>query len=157
LGHQLARSLGHLAYARRFLNESPAHYEDAARRASTPAEAAQDLRSASDAAHALIDTGRAFDLLLESAERSKDAGDGHSEAVTLASGVVAADRHPGGFPTEVSEGRLVELLAGAAAAGAWGDPFVAAHLACARAWNAGGEKLPPDPALVDAAIDAARR
>lgn len=33
LSHRLARSLGHLAYARRFLHEAPGHYEEAARRA----------------------------------------------------------------------------------------------------------------------------
>ena len=39
LGHRLARSLGHLAYARRFLAEAIAHNEAAAARAPIPARA----------------------------------------------------------------------------------------------------------------------
>jgi predicted ATPase/DNA-binding CsgD family transcriptional regulator len=94
--HQLARSLGHLTYARRFLHEVPDHYEEAARRARAPREAAQDLRSASDGAHAFIDTGRAFELLLASAEQAGAAGDANTEAITLAFAVTTANRHPAG-------------------------------------------------------------
>ncbi|SPT63626.1 transcriptional regulator NarP [Actinomadura madurae] len=154
--HRVARSLGHLTYARRFLGEAPGHYQEAARRAPAPDEAALDLRDAADAAHALIETGRAFDLLLESAEQSRRAGDGDGEAVTLAFAVVTAERHPSGFDTEIPHERLRDLLARAVAAGNARDPIVAAHVAAARAWNHGAEKVTPDPSLAEEALASAR-
>ncbi|MEH1124167.1 hypothetical protein [Micromonospora sp. CPCC 206061] len=154
--HQLARSLGHLTYARRFLHEAPGHYEEAARRALAPREAARDLRSASDSAHAFIDTGRAFDLLLASAEQARLAGDANAEAITLAFAVTTANRHPAGFTDEVSHERLRGLLDRAMAIGDHQDRFVAAHLAAANAWNAHGAKVAPDPGLMTAAVAAAR-
>ncbi|RZS37775.1 putative ATPase [Herbihabitans rhizosphaerae] len=156
LPHRLARSLGHLTYARRFLHEAPGHYEEAARRALTPREAARDLRSASDGAHAFIDTGRACDLLLASAEQSRVAGDANAEAITLAFAVTTANRHPAGFTEEVPHERLRELLDRATAVGDHQDRFVAAHLAAANAWNATGEKVTPEPDLVPAAVATAR-
>jgi predicted ATPase/DNA-binding CsgD family transcriptional regulator len=156
LPHRLARSLGRLTYARRFLTETPDHYCAAARFAPEPAEAARDLRSASDAAHAYIDTGRAFDLLLASADQSRAAGDHDTEAVTLAFAVATANRHPGGFATEIPHERLRRLLERAATVGDPSDPQVAAHLAGAEVWNAQGEKVLPDPALLGPAVDTAR-
>jgi predicted ATPase/DNA-binding CsgD family transcriptional regulator len=154
--HRLARSLAHLTYARRFLHEVPGHYEEAARRAPTPGEAARDLRDAADAAHALIDTGRAFELLLASARSARAAGDGNAEAVALAFAVTTAERHPSGFETEIPHGRLRDLLDRASAAGDHRDPLVAAHLAAARVWNACQEKVTPEPSLTGDAVAAAR-
>jgi predicted ATPase/DNA-binding CsgD family transcriptional regulator len=154
--HQLARSLGHLTYARRFLHEAPGHYEEAARRARAPREAARDLRSASDSAHAFIDTGRAFDLLLASAEQARAAGDTNAESITLAFAVTTANRHPAGFTEDVPHERLRDLLDRATAIGDHQDRFVAAHLAAANAWNANGEKVTPEPALAPAAVATAR-
>ncbi|TDB99245.1 LuxR C-terminal-related transcriptional regulator [Actinomadura sp. 7K534] len=154
--HRLARSLAHLTYARRFLREVPGHYEEAARRAPDPGEAAADLRAAADAAHALIDTGRAFELLLAAADRARAAGAGNAEAVALAFAVTTAERHPSGFAAEIPHGRLRDLLAAAASAGDDRDPLVAAHLAAARAWNAREEKVAPEPSLVGGAVAAAR-
>nr|WP_052477660.1 LuxR C-terminal-related transcriptional regulator [Kibdelosporangium sp. MJ126-NF4]CEL13169.1 Signal transduction response regulator / Disease resistance domain-containing protein [Kibdelosporangium sp. MJ126-NF4]CTQ98857.1 Signal transduction response regulator / Disease resistance domain-containing protein [Kibdelosporangium sp. MJ126-NF4] len=154
--HQLARSLGHLSYARRFLHEAPDHYEEAARRALTPKQAAEDLRSAADGAHAFIDTGRAFQLLLASAEQARAAGDGNTEAIALAFAVTTANRHPAGFTVEVPHERLRALLDRATAIGDHQDRSVAAHLAAANAWNANGEKVTPEPALVPAAVATAR-
>ncbi|MGN9787724.1 ATP-binding protein [Nonomuraea sp. ZG12] len=154
--HRLARSLAHLTYARRFLREVPGHHEEAARRAPTPGEAARDLRDAADAAHALIDTGRAFDLLLASARSARAGGDGNAEAVALAFAVETAERHPSGFETEIPHGRLRDLLDRASAAGDHRDPLVAAHLAAARVWNTCQEKVAPEPSLIGAAVAAAR-
>ncbi|MBB4778604.1 ATP-binding protein [Actinomadura livida] len=154
--HRLARSLAHLTYARRFLREVPGHYEEAARRAPDPGEAVADLRAAADAAHALIDTGRAFELLLAAADRARAAGAGNAEAVALAFAVTTAERHPSGFAAEIPHGRLRDLLAAAASAGDDRDPLVAAHLAAARAWNAREEKVTPEPSLVGGAVAAAR-
>lgn len=156
LPHRLARSLGHLAYARRFLHEAPGHYEEAAARALVPREAARDLRSAADCAHAFIDTGRAFALLLASAERSRAADDGDAEAIALAFAVTTANRHSSGFAVEVRHERLCDLLDRATTVGDHRDPFVSAHLAAANAWNARADKVAPEPVLVGAAVDAAR-
>ncbi|WP_052305027.1 ATP-binding protein [Stackebrandtia nassauensis] len=153
--HRLARSLGWLTYARRFLPETPDHFCAAARFAEDPGEAAEDLRNAADAAHAYIDTGRSYDLLLASAEKARAAGDPRAEAIALAFAVVTANRHPGGFSTEISGESLRELLDRAKTVGDRADPLVAAHLAAAEAWSARDEKVLPDPELLDEAIETA--
>ncbi len=155
--HRLARALGHLTYARRFLTESLRHYTEAARRAPSPAEAARDLRSAADGAHAIAPSGdRAFDLLLAAAERAREGDDGDGRAIALASAVVTANRFSAGFAEEVPYERLCGLLDEAVRAGDSGDPVVAAALAAAAAWNAGPEKMNPDAALARTAVAAAR-
>ncbi|MGW0068095.1 ATP-binding protein [Streptosporangium sandarakinum] len=155
--HRLARALGRLCYARRFLTESLDHYREAAERAPDPGEAARDLRSAADGAHAVAPAGHhAFESLLASADRARAAGDGDAVAVALAAAVVTANRFSAGFPAEVPHERLSALLEEAAAAGDRGDPVVAALLAAAAAWNAGREKMAPDPVLAAAAAEAAR-
>ncbi|MFF0309654.1 ATP-binding protein [Streptosporangium sp. NPDC004379] len=155
--HRLARALGRLCYARRFLTESLDHYREAAERAPHPGEAARDLRSAADGAHAVAPAGHhAFELLLASAGRARAAGDGDGVAVALASAVVTANRFSAGFSADVPHERLSALLEEAAAAGDRGDPVVAALLAAAAAWNAGREKMAPDPGLAASAAEAAR-
>ena len=70
MGHRLARSLGHLAYARRFLAEALGHYEAAAALAPDHGRGATDLQAA---AHVALAAGRgdiAFGLLLEAADRA---------------------------------------------------------------------------------------
>ncbi|WP_161962509.1 ATP-binding protein [Nocardioides speluncae] len=156
LPHRLARSLGHLTYARRFLHEAPGHYEEAARRAPDPQEAARDLRSAADCAHAFFDTRRSFDLLLASAERSRAADDANAESIALAFAVTTANRHPAGFTVEVPHEHLRDLLDRATTVGDHQDLFVAAHLAAANAWNAQRERVVPAPTLVEAAAATAR-
>ncbi|HYB87921.1 MAG TPA: LuxR C-terminal-related transcriptional regulator [Streptosporangiaceae bacterium] len=156
LGHQLARSLGHLAYARRFLAEAIGHYEAAAARAPDPGQSAADLQAA---AHVALAAGRgtAFGLLLEAADRASAAGDGATRAAALARAVIAADRFAASFPDEVPHDRLCGLLEEAVRAAPQGEPTVAALLAAATAWNATGEKGSPDPALAAEALAGARR
>ena len=157
LGHRLARSLGHLAYARRFLAEARGHYEAAAARAPDPGQAAADLRAA---AHVALAMGRgdiAFGLLLQAAGRAAAAGDSATRAAALAYAVTVADRFPALFPDEVPHGRLRHLLGAAVGAAPPGDVTVAALLATARAWNARAEKESPDPGLAAKALAAARR
>ena len=157
LGHRLARSLGHLAYARRFLAEAIAHNEAAAARAPDPGQGAADLRAA---AHVALAAGRgdtAFGLLLEAADRASAAGDERTKAAVLAYAVIVADRFAGWFTDEVPHDRLRELLESAARAAPPDDPEVAALLAAARAWNATGEKDSPDPELAAEALAEARR
>ncbi|MEV0587456.1 LuxR C-terminal-related transcriptional regulator [Nonomuraea sp. NPDC050310] len=161
--HRLARALGKLAYARRFLREARERFTQAAELAPTPAEAAKDLRSAASVALATAAAGDAFDLLLSAA----DQAEGTDRAILLSRAVVVARRHPGfGFESGVPYERLPlleaeasELTAGATAT---------AHLAGARAWTAGGEaaghepaehavataQATGDPVLLSAALDA---
>ena len=157
VSHGLARALGRLTFARRFLMESLRHYEEAAGRAPGPAEAARDLCDAAGCAHFIHFSGdRAFTLLLAAAERSAAAEDGNAQAITLARAVEIAARYPGGYPTDVPPARLRRLLEEAAAAGDPDQPTVAASLAAATAWSAAPVKLMLDPALARAAEQTAR-
>jgi hypothetical protein len=169
--HRLARALGHLMYARRFLAEALGHYETAARRAPTPLEAVADLRAASDCTYAIGDAGQQpYELLLEAARRAREAGDGDLTAITLASAVSIACRHHAGFEEEVPYASKAGLLAEARACGDTANPAVAAHLAAAAAWMTSEDASPvpvaaavPDegcdwaePAPIAAAVQAAR-
>jgi predicted ATPase/DNA-binding CsgD family transcriptional regulator len=157
ISHLLARTLGHLAYARRFLVEARGHYEVAAAHASEPAQAAADLRTAADVAMAGGDGTKAFDLLLASADRAADAGDRGAQAAALAHAATIADRFVTNFRQEIPHDRLRRLVAEAARIAPDGDLTAAAYLASAAAWTTEPEKTVPDPALVDEALAAARR
>lgn len=155
LPHRLARALGRLTYARRFLTEAVTRHRQAAQHARLPTDAAEDLRAAADCALALGDFKEAYGLLLGSAEQARVAGDGNTQAIALASAVITGHRHPGDR-SQIPHQRLREVLAEASTTADPHDMVVAAHLAAARAWTASGEKLSPDPALSAAAADAAR-
>ncbi|MGN6172671.1 MAG: hypothetical protein ACTHPS_06930, partial [Streptosporangiaceae bacterium] len=157
LGHRLARSLGHLVYARRFLVEALGHYRAAADRAPGAGEAAADLGAAADVALATGRGDTTFGLLLEAADRASAAGDDGARAAALAYAVTVADRFVASFSDEVPHDRLRDLLAAAERAAPPGEPAVAALVAAARAWNARAEKESPDPALAAEALAAARR
>ncbi|MFY1689213.1 ATP-binding protein [Plantactinospora sp. WMMB782] len=157
LAHRLARSLGHLAYARRFLTDSLDYYRQAAERAPSDVEAARDLRSASDCAHVGTASGiEAAELLLASAERARAGGDRNGEAVTLARLVELANRGCGRIPGQISEQRMRGLLDAAETAGDREQPVVAAALRLAGAWQTAGQRDGPDPSLAEAALAAAR-
>jgi predicted ATPase/DNA-binding CsgD family transcriptional regulator len=156
VSHRLARTLGHLAYARRFLLEARGHYEVAAAHA-PPGQAAADLRAAADVAMAEGEGGVAFDLLLASAQRAAEAGDTSAQAQALAYAATIADRFAGNFPEERPHDVLRRLADEAASIAPAGDPVAAAYLATAAAWTTQPEKSVPDPALVDEALAAARR
>jgi predicted ATPase/transcriptional regulator with XRE-family HTH domain len=155
VSHRLARALGHLAYARRFMVESREHYRAAAARAEDPAQAAADLRSAADVAMAEGHGAVAFDLLLASAQRAGIAGDAATRTASLAYAVIIADRFAAEFPEEVPHDRLRELLDEAAGSCPADDQVAAAYLAAAAAWVTQPEKTVPDPALSSAALAAA--
>jgi predicted ATPase/DNA-binding CsgD family transcriptional regulator len=154
--HALARSLARLSYARRFLTEALEHYRHAAGHAVDDAEAAADLRVASEAVFSFGHASQAFELLLASAERARAAGDGNATAIALARAVETATRLPSGFTEEVPYERIRELYEAAVTAGDPDDPLVAAHLAAAAAWSATSAKLSPDPDLATRAVEAAR-
>ncbi|MFL6075996.1 MAG: ATP-binding protein [Mycobacteriales bacterium] len=152
--HQLARSLGHLAFARRFYEEAREHYRTAAARAGDAAVAARDLRGAADTALAIADGPTAYALLLEVADRAGEAGDGDLRAAALASAVIVSVRYAAGDLLRLPAGTLAALLDEAVAAGP-ADPHAVALLDTARVWlgNRGGR---PDLRLAEAAVAAAR-
>jgi predicted ATPase len=155
--HRLARALGHLTFARRFLMESLGHYEQAAAHAPAPALATQDLCDAAGCAHFIhFSSARAFELLIAAAEQAAAAGDDNMQAIVLARAVEIAARYPGGHPTETAPARLHRLLEKAGTTGDQKDPTVAASLAAAAAWTAATVNLVPDPSLAEAAETAAR-
>jgi predicted ATPase/DNA-binding CsgD family transcriptional regulator len=149
--HRLAASLAHLTYARRYLMESFGHYRLAVARATTPAEAARDLRAAAGCAHVSTTSNQhVFELLLAAAAHEHGA----ERAVDLARAVETAARYPDAFETPIPRDRLRGLLDEAIAAGAADDPVVAASLTTANAWLA--EDASPDAALAADAVRAAR-
>ncbi|MFG3713747.1 ATP-binding protein [Micromonospora sp. NPDC049460] len=157
LAHQLARALGRLAYAHRFLLEAARHFERAAAHAPSPDAAARDLRSAADCVVIVTNSSpRAFRQLLAAAERAGAAGDGDARAVALARAVELANRFSSEPAAEIPQQRLRDLLNEASADGAPHRPAVAACLALATAWAAGGQWRDPDPDLAAAAVAAAR-
>lgn len=157
LSHQLARSLGHLTYARRFVVEACEHYQAAAARAPGPGQVASDLRTAADAAMAAGHIARAFDLLLASAEHAGTAGDNSALTAALAYAATIADRFAADFPREVPHERLRQLVDEAARTCPADDAVGSAYVKAALAWTAEPEKTVPDPALADEALAAARR
>ena len=156
VSHRLARALGHLAYARRFLTEAREHYLSAGDYAGNDGEAAADLRLAADVAMAEGHGVAAFDLLISSAQRAGQAGDGSARAIALGYAVTIADRFAAEFPQEIEHDRLCGLLADAVASCPENDYLASAYLAIAKAWIAQAEKTVPDLALAEAALDAAR-
>jgi predicted ATPase/DNA-binding CsgD family transcriptional regulator len=155
--HRLARSLGHLAYAHRYLAEARGHFERAADLAPGAGQAAADLLAQARVAAAEGRGELAFDLLLASADRAKAAGDDRARSTALVEAVTVAHRIAGTFKHEVPHSRLRDLLAEAARMTPADDPVAAAQLAVAEAWNARAEKATPDPQLAAAALAAARR
>ncbi len=156
VAHRLARAIGHLAYARRFLGEARLHYERATDRAPDAASAAADLRAAADVACAAGRYADSFDLLLASAGRAEAAGDDLHRAIALADAVMIACRFAGGFSAEVPHERLSALLDEAGRAAPADHPRARAHVAAAAAWNIQPDKLIPDADASDAALAAAR-
>jgi hypothetical protein len=151
---EAARSLAHLLYARRFLTEARARYELAARHAD-PAAAAVDLRRAADVALVEARGDIAYRLLLASAERARDGGDGRQRAISLAYAVTIAGRAPAEFAEEVPRRDLDDLVAEAGRLAPADDERAAAYLAGARMWIEGPSAVSGD--LADAALIAARR
>jgi predicted ATPase/DNA-binding CsgD family transcriptional regulator len=156
-GHRLARTLGHLAYARRFLSESCKHYQAAAARVPDAAQAALDLRTAADVAMAEGNGGVAIDLLRAAAERAREAGDAAGRAIALAYTATIADRFTGNVPGEIPHDLLRQLVAEARRIAPADDPVAQAYVVSAAAWTAQPERSIPDSGLASDALAAARR
>jgi predicted ATPase/DNA-binding CsgD family transcriptional regulator len=155
--HRLARSLGHLTYARRFLAEACAHYEAAAASAPDPSAAAADFEAAANISLAAGHGDLAFALLGLAAEQALAAGEAGTRSVVLAHAVTVAHRFPALFSAPVPASQLRQLLQAAEEAAPAADVKVAAALAIARAWNGRAENESPGPQLAAQALAAARR
>jgi predicted ATPase/DNA-binding CsgD family transcriptional regulator len=154
--HRLARSLGHLTYARRFLEESRQHYLTASDRAGNGAVAAQDLWDAASVAQVEMRGELRFDLVIAAADQAATAGDHGTQAAVLAEAVSIGTRFPAIFERDVPFERLQELLRVAARVAPAQDAVVHAQLLTAQAWTATRLVDLPDPALFRQAFEAAR-
>ena len=95
----LALSLGHLTYARRFLAEARHHYEAAVARAPDEAAAVAALRTGANAAYAEMRGEAAFDLLQKAFARASASGDSRTAAIVQADAATLAGRCPALFTT----------------------------------------------------------
>ncbi|HET6741055.1 MAG TPA: LuxR C-terminal-related transcriptional regulator, partial [Kribbella sp.] len=155
VAHRLARSLGHLGFARREFQESVGYYRSAAGRAADGVSAALDLRSAADATLAISDAETGVRLLLDAADRA--VADGNVRATMLALAVIAVNRYPTGSLYDVPPARSAHLLEQALESAQAGDSQVTALLAIAKAWEYGKRRIGADPELAQEAVEAARR
>jgi predicted ATPase/DNA-binding CsgD family transcriptional regulator len=157
MAHRLARALGHLTYARRFLAESREHYLTAAARAPDDRDAAQDVWTAAHVAHTESRGELRFELSVEAADRAAAAGDRATQASVLAEAVSVGTRFPAIFETEVPQARLLELLSLADRVAPAGDRAVEAQLALAHAWHGTRAVDLPDVGAFERALEIARR
>jgi predicted ATPase/DNA-binding CsgD family transcriptional regulator len=151
VAHRLARALAHLTFARRDLVEARRHYRTAADRAEHPTAAAQDLRTAADAAVAVADSLTAYELLLEATE----CGGERLRPALLALTVILVNRYPAGALYDLPAERTAAMLT--EAGDDHPDPRTAALLAAARAWQYGDPRVDADEDLSRDAVAAARR
>jgi predicted ATPase/DNA-binding CsgD family transcriptional regulator len=168
---ELALSLGHLTYARRFLVEASHHFEAAVARAPDEAAAIAALRTAANEAYAEMRGEKAFDLLQKAFVRASTAGDNRIAAIVQAEAAVLAGRCPALFTSPLSHEQILVLIDQAKDLAPADDLEVTAHLALASAWSgARGQTVPAeadarealertaeldDPILISCALDAA--
>lgn len=154
---RLARSLGHLTFARRFLAEARAHYVHAADCAVDEAQAARDLWSAAWIAQVENNGRLRHRYAVAAAERAAAAGDHGTQAAVLAEAVSVATRFPAIFDRDVELAELQGMLDVAHQVAPAGDLGAAAQLAAADAWTGTRTVEVPEAEMFDAALAAARR
>jgi tetratricopeptide (TPR) repeat protein len=133
-GFELALTLGHLTYARRFLVEAHQHYASAVRLAPDDLDAAHALREASAAMLAELRAEAAFKLLLEASERARGAGDARGAANALADAATIAGRMPAAFEHRLTSEEVEALVAEARASAPGDDVEVTTRLTLATAF-----------------------
>ncbi len=141
----LARSLGHLTYARRFLAESRRHYLRAAECAADDAQAARDLWSAAGVAQVESKGQLRYGYAVAAAERAAAAGDHGTQAAVLAEAVSVATRFPAIFDRDIGLAELQQMLDVAHRVAPPGDVAAAAQLTAADAWTETRIVDVPDP------------
>src|SRR5207244_6146752 len=127
----LARTLGHLTYARRFLVEAHDHFAAAIRLAPDDRAAVDALRAAADAALAEFRGDAAFAHLTEASDRARRAGDLATAAIALADAAMVAGRAPATFDRRLTIGELEVLIDKVRVLVPPEDQEVAAHLTMA--------------------------
>jgi hypothetical protein len=153
----LARSLGHLTFARRFLAESRRHYLRAAECAGDDAQAARDLWSAADVAQVESKGQLRYRYVVAAAERAAAAGDHGTQAAVLAEAVSVATRFPAIFDRDIGLTELQQMLDVAHRVAPTGDVTAAAQLAAADAWTETRIVDVPNPGPFHASLAAAER
>lgn len=154
---RLARSLGHLTFARHFLAEARAHYVHAAECALDDAQAARDLWAAAWVAQVENNGRLRHRYALTAAERAAAAGDHGTQAAVLAEAVSVATRFPAIFDRDVELTELQGMLDLAHQVAPEDDPGAQAQLAAADAWTASRTVDVPDTAMFDAAFASAQQ
>ena len=142
-GRRLAWDLARLAYVRRLLRESVAHFKRAADLACDDQEAAVALRVAGNATFAIDRADQAYALFLASASR---AGSGREAVISRCEAALTASRFPSGFSHPVASSEAAELTAPP------DDPEAKAYLDAARVWATSA----PAPELITRAKQSAR-
>ena len=153
----LARTLGHLTFARRFLAESRGHYLRAAECDVDDAQAARDIWSAADVALVELNGQLRYEYAVAAAQRAAAAGDHATQAAILAEAVAVATRFPAIFKRDVGLADLQQMLDVAHSVAPPGDLAAAAQLAAADAWTTTRMLEMPDAEAFDAALAAAER
>jgi predicted ATPase/DNA-binding CsgD family transcriptional regulator len=152
----LARVLGHVCFARRFLGEARGHYVTAAERADDDRQAARDLWSAASVAQVENNGTLEYRHALEAAQRAAAAGDRGTQAAVLAEAVANATRFPAIFAADVPLEELRALLATARDVAPALNRTAQAQVAAAEAWTQTRLVEVPDVAPFRAAYAAAR-
>jgi predicted ATPase/DNA-binding CsgD family transcriptional regulator len=159
VGYDLALSLGHLTYARRFFVEARDHLEVALALAPDEASALVALEMTADIAFAEMRGELAFDLLQVAHERARTGGDTRAAAIMLARSCAIAGRCPALFVQPLGPDDLTALadrvrsLSMAIA----DDLEVSANVVVAEAWECRPGPLRPDPKIAAEAVVLARR
>lgn len=138
--HVLARRVGHLLYARRFVTEAQQRYEEAARFAADEGEASRDLLDAGHCACAAMRGDLGYQCFLEAARRAEAAGDTATAAMVLALATERANRMPAEFPEVPERAELDSMLERARALDDGSDARVRAQIAVAEAWSSATQR-----------------
>jgi predicted ATPase/DNA-binding CsgD family transcriptional regulator len=154
---RLARSLGHLTFARRFLTEARAHYLHAAESTSDDAQAARDLWSAAGVAQVESRGQLRYQYAVAAAERAAVAGDHGTQAAVLAEAVSIATRFPAIFERDIELAELQQMLDLAHHVAPADDRVAAAQIMAADAWTQTRLVEVPDAAMFEAALAAAEQ
>jgi predicted ATPase/DNA-binding CsgD family transcriptional regulator len=157
LAATLARSLGHLTFARRFLAEARRHYLRAADCATGDAQAARDLWSAAGVAQVESKGQLRYEYVVAAADRAAAAGDHGTQAAVLAEAVSVATRFPAIFDRDIGLAELQRMLDIAHRVAPPGNVAAAAQLTAADAWTETRLVDVPDPTPFRTALDAAER
>jgi hypothetical protein len=157
LGFELARALGHISYARRFLSEARDHFAEAVALAPTERLAVGALQSSADVAFAEMRGDLAFEALIEASTRASAAGDRRTAAISLARAAVIGGRCPALFARPMAYDALIALIDRATVIAPPDDLAVATNIALATAWVCPDGRHAPESDIASEALGLARR